>query len=274
MLKLRTLVLSLTISGAAISAASADVITDWNEKAVAFVLGRNMGPPPAERVMAMTHVAMFDAVNSIERALPALSGATTGRRRRHRRKPRRQRRPARSWPRINPQTQAEMKAALAAYLAAIPDGAGQGAKASALGEAVAAEDPGGAGQRRCARTRRLSARNTAPGVYVPTPDDVGAAVAGREAVRHDQRLAIPPGAADRADERRMGRRLQRDQGARPHRQHRRARPRQTEDARFWLAVGGNVYYPVVALGRGREEAERASTARGCSRWQRSRAPTR
>ena len=47
--------------------ASADVISDWNEKAVAFAVSRNMGPPPAERIIAMTHVAMFDAVNSIER---------------------------------------------------------------------------------------------------------------------------------------------------------------------------------------------------------------
>jgi hypothetical protein len=47
--------------------AAADVIADWNEKAVTFVLAHHMGPPPAERIMAMTHVAMFDAVNSIER---------------------------------------------------------------------------------------------------------------------------------------------------------------------------------------------------------------
>jgi len=46
---------------------SADVITDWNEKTVAFVTQRSMLPPQAERVMAMVHVAMFDAVNSIER---------------------------------------------------------------------------------------------------------------------------------------------------------------------------------------------------------------
>ena len=46
---------------------AADVIADWNEKAVAFVLSRGMGPPPAERAIAMIHAAMFDAVNSIER---------------------------------------------------------------------------------------------------------------------------------------------------------------------------------------------------------------
>src|SRR6266446_6037701 len=46
--------------------ARADVITDWNEKAVAFVTMHRMLPPQAERVVASVHVAMFDAVNSIE----------------------------------------------------------------------------------------------------------------------------------------------------------------------------------------------------------------
>jgi hypothetical protein len=48
-----------------VSAASADVVTDWDEKAVAFIQPR-MVPPVAYRAMAIMHVAMFDAVNSIE----------------------------------------------------------------------------------------------------------------------------------------------------------------------------------------------------------------
>ena len=46
--------------------ASADVIGDWNDKVVAFAVSHKMGPPPAERIIAMTQLAMFDAVNSIE----------------------------------------------------------------------------------------------------------------------------------------------------------------------------------------------------------------
>ena len=46
---------------------SADVITDWNEKAVAFVTKQRLLPPQAERVIASVHLAMFDAVNSIGR---------------------------------------------------------------------------------------------------------------------------------------------------------------------------------------------------------------
>ena len=44
----------------------ADVITDWNEKAIALVTPR-MVPPAAQRAVAIVQVAMFDAVNSIER---------------------------------------------------------------------------------------------------------------------------------------------------------------------------------------------------------------
>ena len=47
--------------------ASADVIADWNDKAVDFIVSHKMPPPPAERLIAMTQLAMFDAVNSIER---------------------------------------------------------------------------------------------------------------------------------------------------------------------------------------------------------------
>src|SRR5262249_41128775 len=44
----------------------ANVITDWDEKGVAFVTS-NIAGPSGTRAMAMVHVAMFDAVNPIER---------------------------------------------------------------------------------------------------------------------------------------------------------------------------------------------------------------
>src|SRR5262249_8886082 len=102
--------------------AFADVIADWNEKAIAFVTPRMTPPPAATRVVAMVQVAMFDAVNSIERRyrpclvqLPAPAAASkeaaaaaaagsvlAG---------------------LNPQAQAELKAATTAYLSNIHDGA-------------------------------------------------------------------------------------------------------------------------------------------------------
>src|SRR5262245_22932354 len=110
----RNLLAAVALLGLA-QPASADVITDWNDRVVAYVLGRGMGPRPAERVMAMTHVAMFDAINSIDPRyrpyvvqLPAAPGASkeaaaaaaagtllAG---------------------ISPQTRADMQAALSGYL--------------------------------------------------------------------------------------------------------------------------------------------------------------
>src|SRR6516225_4892374 len=47
--------------------ASADVVTDWNEKAISLAVKRQMLPPQAERIIACMHLAIFDAVNSPER---------------------------------------------------------------------------------------------------------------------------------------------------------------------------------------------------------------
>ena len=58
---------------------SADAITDWNEKAVALATKHRLLPPQAERVIASVHVAMFDAVNSIEPRYRPYLVATTPR---------------------------------------------------------------------------------------------------------------------------------------------------------------------------------------------------
>src|SRR6185503_2723870 len=63
--------------------AAADVITDWDERAVAAGYTARQGPPPHSRIVAMVHLAMFEAANSIDvryrpyRArLPAEPGAS------------------------------------------------------------------------------------------------------------------------------------------------------------------------------------------------------
>jgi hypothetical protein len=48
------------------SPASADVITDWNQTAIAAMKAANIAGNPWTRNMAMTHVAMSDAVNSVQ----------------------------------------------------------------------------------------------------------------------------------------------------------------------------------------------------------------
>lgn len=45
----------------------ADAILDWNEVALAEVIVAGQTPPEGARTMAMVHVAMFDAVNAIDR---------------------------------------------------------------------------------------------------------------------------------------------------------------------------------------------------------------
>jgi hypothetical protein len=46
--------------------ATADVITDWNEKAVAAGYTARVSPGLSARNIAMVHLAMFEALNSIE----------------------------------------------------------------------------------------------------------------------------------------------------------------------------------------------------------------
>ena len=165
---LRRVLVAATIVCAAPSA-FANVITDWDEKAIVAntpmsSLG-NTSPYMAQRMMGMVHVAMFDAVNSIEqRYRPYLVQLPAG--------------PATSkeaaaaaaaaavLTTIDEKTAGEMKAALAAYLASIPDGAAK-SDGVTLGAAVAAKvlearANDGSGAPDAYRPR------TTPGVYVPT----------------------------------------------------------------------------------------------------------
>jgi hypothetical protein len=146
------------------ASAYANVIADWDETAVAVVTP--MPAYTAQRVMAMVHTAMFDAVNSIERryrpyllqlpaapttskeAAAAAAAATV-------------------LGTIDEKTAREMKSAIGAYLASIPDGAAK-SDGIKLGEAVAAgileaRVNDGADAADAYRPR------TTPGVYVPTP---------------------------------------------------------------------------------------------------------
>jgi hypothetical protein len=63
----RTAVLSLGLGAVCTAPAKADVISEWNAKAEAIAVEKRMLPPPNARGMAMLHVAMFEAVNAIER---------------------------------------------------------------------------------------------------------------------------------------------------------------------------------------------------------------
>jgi hypothetical protein len=237
---LRWIVPVIMLSGVA-GPAAADVITDWNEKAVAFVTARGMLPPPAERTVATMHAAMFDAVNSIERryrpyavqlaagkdAWPDAAAATAA---------------ARVLAALHPNAADEFNSMLTSYLAALPSGAGKdnGVK---LGEAVAAEI--------VARRARDGADapdayrpNTKPGLYVPTPITASSmwpnvtpfVMTSPSQFRPEAPIPLAGAqwAADYNEIKALGGKTSTARSA-----------RQTEDARFWLITGPQSYYPVV-----------------------------
>jgi hypothetical protein len=220
--------------------AFADVITDWNENAVTFVTPR-MAPPAAQRAVAMVQVAMFDAVNSIERRyrpyLFQLSVASTA-----------SKEAAAAAAAgvvlagVVPQAAEQVKGTMASYLAALPDGEAK-SEGIKLGEAVAA---------RILETRSKDGSDapdayrpkTKPGVYVPTPLTVGStwpnvmpfALKSPSQFRPEPPVALTgkPWAADYNEIKDLGAKNSTKRSA-----------RQTEDARFWLITGPQSTDPIV-----------------------------
>jgi hypothetical protein len=235
---------TILVTGALITpspAAFADVITDWNEKATALVTARQAPPQVAERVMAMVHVAMFDAVNSVDRRyrpyfvqLPATSttskeaaaAAAAGT----------------VLMELHPQAKGELTGSLAAYLATVPDSDAKSLGIK-LGEAVAMK---------ILETRASDGVNrpdayrpkTKPGLYIATATTLAAewpTVPPFAMKAPAQFRPVPPvsltseqWAADYNEIKSLGARASTTRS-----------PKQTEDARFWLSAGPVIYYPVV-----------------------------
>lgn len=218
----------------------ADVITDWDEKAVAFVTPR-MPPPATERALAMVHIAMFDAVNSIERRyrpylvqLPAAkqtsndaSAATAA---------------ATVLASLLPEAAAEVKTALASYLARSPDGETK-QEGMKLGEAVAARILE-ARSRDGASAPDAYRPKTEPGVYVPTattvlsmwPNVKPFAMTSASQFRPEPPIALKSEqwAANYNELKEYGSSTSTKRSA-----------RQTEDARFWFITGAQSVHPLA-----------------------------
>ena len=167
----RAAIIGPWLAAVAAAPAYANVITDWDEKAIAAVAPLTTVPSAATpyaayRMMGILHAAMFDAVNSIERrhrsylvqlpANPATSKEAAA-----------AAAAAAVLATIDTKTAADMKVALATYLASIPDGTAK-SEGVELGEAVA-------GKVLAARANDGSDApedyrpRTTPGAYVPTP---------------------------------------------------------------------------------------------------------
>jgi hypothetical protein len=226
------------------AAACANVITDWDDKAVVVVtpmaaLGAGTVPYRAQRFMGLVHAAMFDAVNSIDRRyqaymiqLPADPGTS--------KEAAAAAAAAAVLSTIDEKTASDMKAALAAYLAPIPDGPAktEGVK---LGEAVAAK---------CLAARSNDGSDgvddyrprTTPGVYIPTaitwasfwPRVKPFSIASGSQFRPGPPVALDSEqwATDLNEIKAYG-----EQGSKLR------TPAQTETARFWLAGTPVAYHP-------------------------------
>jgi hypothetical protein len=220
---------------------SADVLTDWNEKAVAFVTKHRMLPPQAERVVASVQVVMFDAVNSVERRYrPYRLAVTTA-------KETSQEAAAAVaagmvLASLHPNETEELNSLMGAYLAAIPPGTAK-SEGIKVGQEVAAKivaERKGDGAD-APDAYRPKAR---PGVYVPTPITASSmwpnvkpfAMTSPSQFRPQPPipLAGEEWAADYNEIRNLGGKNSTKRTA-----------RQTEDGRFWLITGPASYYPIV-----------------------------
>ena len=231
--------------GAAVPAC-ANVITDWDEKAIAAVAPLASVPSPytpyaAYRMMGMVHAAMFDAVNSIDRrhrpylvqlpADPATSKEAAA-----------AAAAAAVLTTIDVKTAGEMKVALASYLASIPDGEAKSAGVK-LGEAVAAKVVAARANDGSDADDDYRPR-TAPGVYVPTPTMRGPmwprvkpfALASPSQFRPGPPIALDSKewATDFNEIKNYG-----------ERKSAKRTSQQTETARFWLVAGPVAYHPFL-----------------------------
>jgi hypothetical protein len=232
-----TVLIGAWIAICATPPARANVVTDWDAKAVAFAAPGAQG----EREVAMVHIAMFDAVNSIEqRYRPYLVQLSV---------PKTTSREAAAATAAGTvlaglparRATAEMKAALASYLGALPDGEAK-SDGMKLGEAVAAKVLE-ARQNDGANAPDAYRPRTTAGVYVPTPITVGStwpAMTPFALTKPSQFRPQPPiplanaeWAADYNELKDYGGKTSAKRSA-----------QQTETARFWLMVGAPAYHPI------------------------------
>jgi hypothetical protein len=227
--------------------ASANVITDWDEKAVAVVMpagsvGVSLQVYPAQRIMGMVHVAMFDAVNSIERRyqpylvqLPTEPGTS--------KEAAAAAAAAAVLATIDAKSAGDMKATMATYLASISDDEAAKANGIKLGEAIAAKVLDARARDGHDEVDDYRPRTT-PGVYVPTAITAAStwskvkpfAMTTASQFRPDPPISLSSKewATDYNEIKDYGGKSSAKRS-----------PQQTETARFWLMVGPPAYHPFV-----------------------------
>lgn len=221
--------------------ATADVIADWNEKAVSAGYTARVNPSLSSRTIAMVHIAMFEAINSIEfRYTPYRTRFST--------EPNASLEAAAACAahyvlvRAYPEQTKEFDKALEASLTTVPDGSPK-TEAMRLGEKAARAI---LDERRAdgADARDVYRPFTAAGKYVPTtlPSMSGWGIVRPFALRlASQFRPAPPyaltssqWARDYNEVKKMGAKIGSARTA-----------EQTEIARFWELVGPATYNPVA-----------------------------
>lgn len=219
----------------------ADVVTEWNERALACTLQAKQLPFVATRTMAMVHTAIFDAVNSVEGRYTPYKVKIPA--------------PPRSSPeaaalaaaygvllKLFPEQKADLDAAYRASLAQIPEGGGTTAGLT-IGEKVAGEilslrASDGANAPNTYRP------GTSPGLYVSTTLPIGSSwgsVAPWALERGSQFRPSPPTplssrrwARDYNEIRDLGGKTSTSRTA-----------EQSDIARFWTITGPSSWDPLV-----------------------------
>ena len=227
---------------APITAASGNVITDWDEKAVSVAQpATGPLPPTAVRTVAIADIAMFEAVNAIEPRykpykirLPATpdtskeAAAVAA--------------AAAVLIKLVPDTAADVQSSLTSYLATLPDGEAK-SNGVQLGQAVAAKllearanDGASAVDAYRPKTR--------PGVYIPTPITFGWQLATMTpfALQSPSQFRAKPPPSLKSGEWARDYNEIKDLGAKDSAKR---TARQTEDARFWLNVGPRAVNPLA-----------------------------
>ena len=220
---------------------SADVVTEWNERAVAATLQAKQLPFVATRVLAMVHTAMFDAVNSIEGHYTPYKAKVAA--------------PPHSSPeaaavaaaysvllKLFPEQKNDLDAAYGASLATVPDGSGKTAGVT-VGETVA---------RKILELRASDGANapnsyrpsTSPGLYIPTTLPIGTrwgTVTPWAMERSSQFRPSPPTALTSVEWANDYNEI-RDLGAEKSTSR---TAEQSDIARFWVITGPSSWDPLV-----------------------------
>jgi hypothetical protein len=221
--------------------ARADVVTDWNIKAGEIVVEARLGPPPANRVLAIVHTAVYEAVNaitgryptsdlqleaapgaSVEAAIAAASYATLAK--------------------CVPSQQAAIDSAYQAAVALIADGPAKTA-GLALGEKAAAVILG-ARLNDGAATGETYRPHTSAGVYVPTVIPAAPQWAQRKPWLMTSPAQFRPGPPPALTSEVWARDYNEIKALGAKNSTRRT-PEQTDIARFWEATLPPIYHGVV-----------------------------